>query len=440
MLPSVSKFIHTVYLFGKVPIQPFGVLVGLAIVYGYILARRRAVKVGLDPDLCADGMVWILISGFTVAHLVSVIFYFPERVVGGVFSLYAFWAGLSSFGGLFGAAIAVYLFFAKKWGPVVKYLDPFVFGLIPAVIFHLVEFKGVPALIVYVTIMVLSFFIFQKTGFSPCGYLSKNVLPWLFKAPSESSRASRSGRDRWQGAEVMKYVDTIIFGFVPAWVGGRMGCTVVFDHPGIRLNNPRVPVPSVVEMASRVARVWRRTRIKGRGGNWLVSWGPKWSYSLIPGWSKTAAWYEVLTVMLLTHGKDGVLKHNLGLYEMLLAVGLTLILYSVRNLRPYDGFYPSLILVFYSPVRFFLDILRIEDKTYLGFTPGQFFALVMVGMAAVLTVRGLRKKKRLAAATEDGASAPAGEEASKEPAPASDKPDKPASSKAARKKKKKKKK
>ena len=436
MLPSISKFIHTVYLFGKIPIQPFGVLVGIAIVYGYILGRRRADRVGQDPDLCADGMVWILIGGFSLAHVVSVVFYFPDRIVKDVFSLYAFWAGLSSFGGLFGAAIATYLFFGKKWGPVVKYLDPFVFGLVPAVIFHMVEFKGVPALIVYVTSMVVAFFVFEKTGFSPCGYLSKNVLPWLFKAPSESSdRKPRTGKDRWEGAEVIKYVDVILFGFVPAWIMGRLGCTVVFDHPGIKLASPRFPMPRVLEMAARVAKVWKRTRIKERGGNWLVSWGPKWSYSLLPGWSKTVAWYEVFAVMLLTHGKDGVVKHNLGLYEMVLALGLTIVLYSLRNVRPYDGFHPSLILVLYSPVRFLMDYLRIEDKTYIGLTPGQYFAFVMLIIAAVMTVRGLKKKKRLRLNAERGAGSAEEAEA---PVP---KPDKPAKKpdKPAKKKKKKKK-
>ena len=419
MLPSVSKFIHTIYLFGSVPIQPFGVLVGIAIVYGYILSRRRAEQVGLDPDLTADGQVWILIGGFSVAHVVSVVFYFPERIVGDVFSLYAFWAGLSSFGGLFGAGLATYLFFGKKWVPVVRWLDPFVFGLIPAVIFHMVEFKGVPALIVWVTLVVISFFVFDKTGFSPCGWLNKNVLPWLFKAPSESSgKKKEPGRDRWEGVEVIKYVDTILFGFVPAWIMGRMGCTLVFDHPGIRLNDPRFPMPKLLEMASRVSQVWQRKHIKTRGGNFLFNWGPKWSYSLRANWAATVSWYEILTVMLLTHGKDGLLKHNLGLYEMVLALLLTLFLYSLRNVRPYDGFHPSLMLVLYSPVRFLMDYLRIEDKTYAGLTPGQYFAVVMIVLAAILTVRGLKKKKRLALAAESGEDEPAAEEKPAEKPPA----------------------
>ena len=453
MLPSVSQFIHTVYLFGKVPIQPFGVLVGIAIVYGYILARKRAVRVGLDPDLCADGMVWILVGGFSVAHLVSVIFYFPDRIVKDVFSLYAFWAGLSSFGGLFGAALATYLFFGKKWSPVVKYVDPFVFGLIPALLFHFIEFSGVPALITYIVIMVVSFFVFQKTDFSPCRYLSANVLPWLFRPPSaaSSSSSSKPKRDRWAGAEVIKYVDTIIFGFVPAWIVGRMGCSVVFDHPGIKLANPRFPMPGVLEMASRVSRVWRRTRIKSGGGNWLVSWNSRWKYSLVPSWSQQASWYELLVVMLLTHGKDGLLKHNLGLYEMALALLLTVVLYCLRNVRLYDGFYPSLILVLYSPARFLMDYLRVEDKTYGGFTPGQFFALVMVGIATVMTVRGLRKKKAAAlvsgergAGSEErgaGSEEPGDEDgpSQKQDKPAdkpADRPDRPANKKKKKKKKK----
>lgn len=247
MLPFLGKYIHTIKVFGVIPIQPFGILVGLAIVLGYFLGRRRARKVGLDPDLCADGQVWIVVSGFAMAHLVSVIFYFPERILENPLSLLAFWSGLSSFGGLVGAALGTYVFFKRY------------------------------------------------------------------------------------GAPVIKYVDAILFGFVPAWILGRMGCTVVFDHPGI-------PTDFWMGMAD----------------------------------------------------KAGVVRHNLGLYEMLLAIALTIILYALKNVRPFDGFHPSVMLLLYSPARFMMDYLRIRDMTYLGLTPGHYFSVGMVGVALVLIYRGLK--------------------------------------------------
>lgn len=244
--------IPTYKLLGLLPIQPFGVLVGIALVVGYMLGRRRARLTGLDPNLCADGMVWIVLSGFVVAHLVSVIFYFPNRILENPLVLVEFWAGLSSFGGFIGGALGAYLYFKKHRAP------------------------------------------------------------------------------------VMKYADAIIFGLVPAWIIGRMGCSVVKDHPG-------------------------RT---------------------------TDFWLGVLY-------PDGVVRFDLGFSEMLVAVLLTLVLYSLKNVRPFEGFHPSLILILYSPIRFCLDYLRVDptqggDRRYFGLTPGQYLSVGMFLLGIALIVRGLR--------------------------------------------------
>jgi phosphatidylglycerol:prolipoprotein diacylglycerol transferase len=246
--------IPTYKLFGLIPIQPFGVLVGIALIVGYQLGRRRARLWGLDPNLAADGMVWIVVSGFVVAHLVSVIFYFPHRILENPLVLLAVWSGLSSFGGLVGAAIGAIYFFRKHKAPVIK------------------------------------------------------------------------------------YVDAIVMGFVPAWIIGRMGCTVVHDHPG-----------------------------------------------------------KETTFFLAFQFPDGIIRHDLGFYEMLYAVFLTIVLYSLKNVRPFDGFHPAVMLILYSPVRFLFDYLRVGDKTYLGLTPGQFAAIGMLLLAVVLIVRGVKAKRALAA-------------------------------------------
>ena len=58
----------------------------------------------------------IVIGGFIVAHLVSVIFYFPERILEDRKVLLNPFAGLSSFGGFLGAFLA-FLYFAQatRW-------------------------------------------------------------------------------------------------------------------------------------------------------------------------------------------------------------------------------------------------------------------------------------------------------------------------------------
>jgi phosphatidylglycerol:prolipoprotein diacylglycerol transferase len=247
-------------VFGLLPIQPFGVLVGIAIVVGYMLGRRRASLTGLDPNICADGMVWVVASGFVVAHLVSVIFYFPHQVVEDPLSLVKIWTGLSSFGGFIGGALGAYLYFKRK-----------------------------------------------------------------------------------MKVSLIKYVDAIIFGLVPAWILGRMGCTIVSDHIG-------KPTSFFLGMD-------------------------------YPSWMRLSG-----------------VRHNLGLYEMLFAIVLTVILYSLKNVKPFDGFHPALVLLLYSPVRFLLDYLRVEDKTYFGLTPGQYLAVGMVGLALFLIVRGVGERRALAEA------------------------------------------
>ena len=103
MVPYIN--IPSVKLFGLLPIQPFGVLVGVGIVIGYWLARARAKRVGLNPDHAGDAGVWGVVGGFVVGHWFSVIFYFPEQILENPLVLFAVWGGLSSFGGVVGGIL-----------------------------------------------------------------------------------------------------------------------------------------------------------------------------------------------------------------------------------------------------------------------------------------------------------------------------------------------
>lgn len=213
-----------------------------------------------------------MVAGFAVAHWVSVIFYFPEKILERPWVLVFFWEGLSSFGGLFGAILGAILYFRSK-------------------------------------------------------------------------RVS-----------AIKYCDSILFGFVPAWIIGRMGCTVVFDHPGI-------PTDFFLGME----------------------------------------YHRSITIAGVAYAKGTVL-HNLGMYEAMVAAVLTIILYALKNIKPFDGFHPALMLFLYSPVRFYLDRLRVTDKTYVGLTPGQFFAIGMFLLAVFLVFNGLRNKRLAEAGPPEPAS------------------------------------
>lgn len=133
-------------------------------------------------------------------------------------------------------------------------------------------------------------------------------------------------------ASVMVQVDSMLFGLATGWFFGRMGCFAAHDHPGL---------PSNFFLA--------------------VDFGP---------------------------GAYSGRRHDLGLYEALFALLLALLFqWLAQKPRPL-GLYAALATTLYAPVRFALDFLRVDDKRYLGLTPGQY------GCAVVLVV-GLRLITRI---------------------------------------------
>lgn len=124
---------------------------------------------------------------------------------------------------------------------------------------------------------------------------------------------------RRRGRPVWVYIDVLVYGFVGGYAFGRAGCFTVHDHPGIASD------------------------------------------------------------FFLAVEIDGVLRHDLGFYEMLLMAGLVLLLTAVgarSAVRP--GLITAVAASVYAPVRFFFDSLRVEDPRYGTLTPGQWFCLVTV--------------------------------------------------------------
>lgn len=138
---------------------------------------------------------------------------------------------------------------------------------------------------------------------------------------------------RRRGIQPIPYLEAGFFGFVPAWIIARTGCTIAFDHPG-------------------------------RATDFFLG---------------------------MADGA-GVVRHNLGLYEMLFSVLLAAALYGLRNARPFEGFHLALVILLYSPVRFLLDTLRVEDRRYWGLTPGQYFSVLLLALGIWLLLRGRRTR------------------------------------------------
>ncbi len=114
---------------GGLPIHLFGVLVAIGVIVGDRVVVAQGAKRGIDARDAKFMNARIVIGGFIVAHLVSVIFYFPERIKESPLVLFNIWAGLSSFGGFLGALIAFIYYTKKEQIPRLPYADSVALGL-----------------------------------------------------------------------------------------------------------------------------------------------------------------------------------------------------------------------------------------------------------------------------------------------------------------------
>jgi phosphatidylglycerol:prolipoprotein diacylglycerol transferase len=99
---------------GPITIHAFGVIVALAVFAGLLIGERRFAALGLDRELGGRMAWWIIVAGFLGAHLFAVLFYFPRLVIEDPLVLLRLWEHISSFGGILGAAIGLWLFFRLK--------------------------------------------------------------------------------------------------------------------------------------------------------------------------------------------------------------------------------------------------------------------------------------------------------------------------------------
>ena len=120
-------------------------------------------------------------------------------------------------------------------------------------------------------------------------------------------------------------------GFVVAWIFGRLGCSIVHDHPGVRT-----------------------------------------------------------TFFLGVRYPDGT-RHDLGLYEFLFTVFVLLpaSLWIHRSGRT-PGSQFAWFAILFGLFRLAFDYLRVGEDRYLGWTPGQYASLALLA-SGLLLLRHLRK-------------------------------------------------
>ncbi|MFA6148175.1 MAG: prolipoprotein diacylglyceryl transferase family protein [bacterium] len=116
------------HLFGPVTVHAFGAIVAAALVAGWRMAVSRSRAKGLDPEIIDDLLLYVILSGFIVAHLYSVLAYFPREAMEDPLLLLKVWEDISSFGGFAGGLLGLWIFFRFKARQVdaaarLRYLD-----------------------------------------------------------------------------------------------------------------------------------------------------------------------------------------------------------------------------------------------------------------------------------------------------------------------------
>ena len=137
--------------------------------------------------------------------------------------------------------------------------------------------------------------------------------------------------------QALEFFDIVAYAFAFAWIFGRLGCSLAHDHLGLATNSP-----------------------------------------------------------LAVRFPDGP-RYDLGLLELFWTIAMCAVFaWLDRRWRP-TGFFLALFLLLYGPVRFLLDMLRVGDERYLGWTPGQYasIAATFVGFALLARLKNQELVRRV---------------------------------------------
>jgi phosphatidylglycerol:prolipoprotein diacylglycerol transferase len=114
--------------FGRFPaetisIKPFGALVATGIYLGAYLAVRQGKRLGMDERALVSLIFWAVGTAFVGAHVLDLVFYYPDKLLADPLSLLRLWDGLSSFGGFCGAIAGALLWKLRYKQLVIPYID-----------------------------------------------------------------------------------------------------------------------------------------------------------------------------------------------------------------------------------------------------------------------------------------------------------------------------
>ena len=147
-------------------------------------------------------------------------------------------------------------------------------------------------------------------------------------------------RGIFQNIGLLRAADLFSFGALFGWIVGRIGCVMIHDHMG-----------------------------------------------------------KPCDCFLAIETPDGTARLDMALLEILFLLPLAVVFFVLRNKKWKNGWITAVLLGYYGVVRFVLDFWRAApeehptgDARYLGLTPAQYFAMLLVAASAFYFFRASRKK------------------------------------------------
>jgi len=115
---------------GPVDIQPFGVLVACGVLLGTWMGRKYCERNGLDEDGMRYLGIRLLIWGFISCHVFNTLFYEWDRFQRDPWLMLKIWDGISSWGGVIGGGLALYIYTGIKKMDRLRWADWAAYGAV----------------------------------------------------------------------------------------------------------------------------------------------------------------------------------------------------------------------------------------------------------------------------------------------------------------------
>ncbi len=155
----------------------YGILIGLGVIVGLIIARREGKRVGLNPDIFIDYLFYAIISSIIFARLYYVIFSwdsFKDRPLK-IFAIRE--GGIAIYGGIIGAVLAATIYTRIKKIDFFKFTDCCVLGLLAGqIIGRFGNFVNREAFGGYTDSLFAMRYLREQVGYVPKDVLDKIIV------------------------------------------------------------------------------------------------------------------------------------------------------------------------------------------------------------------------------------------------------------------------